>query len=171
MYSWKAFIIANIAVEIPWQILTGILTYACFYYPVAGHHQSSSRQGLVLLFVMQLFLYASSFAHLTITALPDAQSAAGLVILFTMMSTVFSGVLQTKTALPGFWVFMYRVSPFTYWIGGIVSTLVHERSILCSPSEMMVFDPPSGSTCAEYLAPPTRQMAGRLMKPRCDGGV
>ena len=163
-YSWKAFIIANIAVEMPWQILTGILTYACFYYPVAGV-QSSERQGLVLLFVIQLFIYASSFAHLTITALPDAQSAAGLVILFTMMSTIFSGVLQSKTALPGFWTFMYRVSPFTYWIGGIVSTLVHERPIICSAAEMLVFDPPAGATCVQYLSPIMEQAQGTLMNP------
>ncbi|KAK0644699.1 ABC-2 type transporter-domain-containing protein [Cercophora newfieldiana] len=163
-YSWKAFIIANIVVEMPWQILTGILTYACFYYPVVGV-QSSDRQGLVLLFVIQLFIYASSFAHMTITALPDAQSAAGLVILFTMMSTIFSGVLQTKVALPGFWIFMYRASPFTYWIGGIVSTLVHERPVVCSAAEMLVFDPPLGATCGQYLQPLAGQAPGTLMNP------
>ncbi|KAK5652958.1 hypothetical protein OQA88_9437 [Cercophora sp. LCS_1] len=163
-YSWKAFILANIIVEMPYQILTGILTYACFYYPVVGI-QSSQRQGLVLLFVIQLFVYASSFAHMTITALPDAQSAAGLVVLFTMMSTIFSGVLQTKVALPGFWVFMYRVSPFTYWIGGIVSTLVHERPMGCSETEMLVFDPPGGMTCGQYLAPLAGQGTGTLQNP------
>ncbi|KAK4448665.1 ABC transporter-like protein [Podospora aff. communis PSN243] len=168
-YSWKAFIIANVVVEIPWQILTGILTYACFYYPVAGV-QSSDRQGLVLLFTIQLFVYASSFAHMTITALPDAQSAAGLVILFTMMSTIFSGVLQTKVALPGFWTFMYRVSPFTYWIGGIVSTMVHERPVVCSSAEMLVFDPPRGATCGEYLAPLAGQMPGTLGNPNATAG-
>lgn len=163
-YSWKAFIIANIVVELPWQTLCGILTYACFYYPVVGV-QSSERQGLVLLFVIQLFIHASTFAHMTITALPDAQSASGLVILFTMMSTIFSGVLQTKVALPGFWIFMYRVSPFTYWIGGIVSTLVHERQIKCSAAEMLVFDPPQGASCAEYLQPLAGKAAGTLMNP------
>lgn len=169
-YSWKAFIVANIVVEMPYQILCGILTYACFYYPVVGV-QSSERQGLVLLFVIQLFIYASSFAHMTITALPDAQSAAGLVILFTMMSTIFSGVLQAKAALPGFWVFMYRVSPFTYWIGGIVSTLVHGRPIVCSDTEMMVFNPPSGQTCGAYLAPMSKMGApGTLENPGATAG-
>ena len=169
-YSWKAFIVANIVVEMPYQILCGILTYACFYYPVVGV-QSSERQGLVLLFVIQLFVYASSFAHLTITALPDAQSAAGLVIFFTMMSTIFSGVLQAKNALPGFWVFMYRVSPFTYWIGGIVSTLVHGRPIVCSDAEMMTFNPPPGQTCGAYLAPMAEMGApGTLENPGATAG-
>ncbi|KAK5996512.1 ABC multidrug transporter atrA [Cladobotryum mycophilum] len=107
-YSWSAFIIANIIVEIPYQIVTAILIYACFYYPVVGV-QSSLRQGLVLLLVMQLFIYASAFAHMTIVAMPNAQTAASIVTLLTIMSTLFSGVLQTPAALPGFWRnFMYR---------------------------------------------------------------
>ena len=63
-----AFIVSNIIVEIPYQVVTGILIYACFYYPVVGI-QSSERQGLVLLYVIQLFIYASSFAQMTIAAL------------------------------------------------------------------------------------------------------
>lgn len=31
-YSWKAFLIANIAVEIPYQVLLGILVYASCKY-------------------------------------------------------------------------------------------------------------------------------------------
>lgn len=54
-YSWKAFLFANIFVEMPWQIATAVLIYACFYYPVVGV-QEPQRQGLVLLFVIQLLL-------------------------------------------------------------------------------------------------------------------
>ncbi len=148
----------------PYQILTGILTYACFYYPVVGV-QSSARQGLVLLFIIQLFIYASAFAHMTIAAMPDAEAAASLVILFTMMSIIFSGVLQTKDALPGFWIFMYYVSPFTYWISGIVATMLHGRVVQCAASEDLVFNPPPNLTCGEYLAPLAGQLPGTLQNP------
>ncbi|KAL2131092.1 hypothetical protein VTI74DRAFT_5566 [Chaetomium olivicolor] len=164
VYSWKAFLIANIIVEIPYQILTGILAFACFYYPVVGI-QDSARQGLVLLFIIQLFIYASAFAHMTIAALPDAQAAAAFVVLLTMMSTIFSGVLQKRDALPGFWTFMYYVSPFTYWISGIVSTVLHQRPVECSPQETLTFPPPAGMTCAEYLAPLASQAQGTLQNP------
>lgn len=164
VYSWKAFLIANMVVELPYQVLTGVLAYACFYYPVVGV-QDSGRQGLVLLFVIQLFVYASAFAHMTIAALPDAQSAASIVVLLTMMSTIFSGVLQTRVALPGFWVFMYYVSPFTYWIAGIVATVLHGRPVHCSPAETLTFDPPPGMSCAEYLAPLAGQSRGTLQNP------
>ncbi|KAK7409614.1 hypothetical protein QQX98_008209 [Neonectria punicea] len=163
-YSWKAFIIANIIVEVPYQIITGILIYACFYYPVVGI-QSSDRQVLVLLFVIQLFIFASSFAQMTIAAMPNAQTAASVVTLLSLMSTIFSGVLQTPDALPGFWIFMYRVSPFTYWIGGIAATEMHGRQVTCSTRETSIFDPPSGQTCGEYLAPFTSNAPGKLQNP------
>ncbi|CAK7222908.1 hypothetical protein SEUCBS140593_005061 [Sporothrix eucalyptigena] len=164
MYSWKAFMIANIVVEIPWQILTGIVTYACFYYPVVGI-QPSSRQGLVLLFLIELMIYASSFATMCIAALPDAQTAGGIVTLLVMTSLIFSGVLQTPVALPGFWIFMYRVSPFTYWISGVVSTAVHDRPIVCSSAETSVFNPPMGYTCGQYMAPYLALAPGTLQNP------
>ena len=163
-YSWKAFLIANIIVEMPYQIMTGILTFACFYYPVVGV-QDSARQGLVLLFIIQLFIYASAFAHMTIAALPDAQAASAVVVLLTMMSIIFSGVLQTKDALPGFWTFMYYVSPFTYWISGITSTMLHSRPVVCSASENLVFNPPPNMTCMEYLKPLASQAQGILQNP------
>ncbi|KAL3424200.1 ABC-2 type transporter [Phlyctema vagabunda] len=163
-YSWVAFLFANIIVEIPYQIITAILTYATYYYAVIGI-QSSDRQGLVLLFVIQFFLYASSFAHMTITALPDAQTAAGIVVLLTLLMTVFCGVLQSAEALPGFWIFMYRLSPFTYWIGGIVATQLHSREVVCSATETSTFNPPTGQTCGDYLASYLTDAPGYLLNP------
>lgn len=58
-YSWAAFIIANVFVEIPYQILLGILVFASYYYPIYGRHQSSDRQGLILLLCIQFFVFAS----------------------------------------------------------------------------------------------------------------
>lgn len=78
------------------------MIWAASYYPVVGI-QSSDRQGLVLAFVIQLFIYASSFAHLTIAAISDAHTAGSIVNVLAILSIIFSGVLQTATALPGFW--------------------------------------------------------------------
>jgi ATP-binding cassette subfamily G (WHITE) protein 2 (PDR) len=102
---------------------------------------------------------------MTIAAMPDAQTAASIVTLLSLLSTVFSGVLQTPSALPGFWIFMYRLSPFTYWISGIVSTELHGRQLKCSPSAASIFDPPSGMTCQEYLAPFLAKAPGQLENP------
>lgn len=156
--------IANIVVEIPYQVLAGVLSFACYYYAVNGI-QTSLQQGLVLLYVVALFIYASTFAHMTIAALPDAQTASAIVSMLLLMMLMFNGVLQTPSALPGFWIFMYRVSPFTYWISGIVSTSVHGRLITCSDREFNVFSPPGGQTCGQYMAAFLQTAPGSLENP------
>jgi ABC-type multidrug transport system ATPase subunit len=165
-YSWIAFMIANIVVEVPYGMFAGILTFASFYYPVVGASQSSERQGLVLLFCMQLLVFTSTFAAMTIASLPDAETAGGLVSLLTLMSILFNGVLQPPSQLPGFWLFMYRASPFTYWIGGMVSTMLAGRPVDCNERETSIFDPPAGQTCGTYLADYANVSGGTIQNPQ-----
>jgi ATP-binding cassette subfamily G (WHITE) protein 2 (PDR) len=81
------------------------------------------------------------------------------------MSLTFNGVMQSPTALPGFWIFMYRVSPFTYWIGGIVAAQLHGKTIVCSNAELSIFNPPAGQTCGQYLAAYLEVAPGTLTNP------
>ena len=161
-YSWKAFLIANIIVEIPYMIVTGILIFACYFYAVVGI-PSSISQVTVLLLCIQFFVYASTFAQMAIAALPDAETASAIVTLLFAMSLTFCGVMQSPSALPGFWIFMYRVSPFTYWISSMVSTQLHNRDVICSSSELSIFDPPSGLTCGQYLGEYVKLAGGQLI--------
>ncbi|KAL5119151.1 hypothetical protein ACEQ8H_002858 [Pleosporales sp. CAS-2024a] len=164
-YSWVAFMIANIIVEIPYGIIAGILSYACFYYPVVGTNQSGERQGLVVLYMVQLLIYTSTFAAMTIAALPNAETASGVVSLLTLMSILFNGVLQGPNELPRFWIFMYRVSPFSYWVGGLVSIMLAHRPVHCAQSELSIIDPPAGQTCGAYLSSYIQASGGLLQNP------
>jgi ATP-binding cassette subfamily G (WHITE) protein 2 (PDR) len=114
-YSWKAFLIANIFVEIPYQIFVGIMVYASYYYPIYTKEgiQSSTRQGAILLLVIQFFVFASTFAHMLISWLPDSETAGHIGTLMFALILTFNGVFQPPNAFPGFWIFMYRVSPLT----------------------------------------------------------
>lgn len=150
-YSWKAFMLSSILVEIPYQTVLGILVYGCYYYAVVGV-QSSERQGITLLFFIQFFVYASTFADMSIAALPDAETAGAIVTLMFSLALTFNGVMQTPDNLPGFWIFMYRVSPFTYWVGGTAAALMHGRPIVCSDVELSRFNPPSGQSCNDYMS-------------------
>ncbi|KAF2723016.1 hypothetical protein K431DRAFT_311408 [Polychaeton citri CBS 116435] len=163
-YSWKAFMCANIVVEWPYMIISGILVFATFYYPVVGV-QSSERQGLVLICCIVLFIYASSFAHLCIAAMPDAMTAGTVVTLLFAMALIFNGVMQSPEALPGFWIFMYRVSPFTYWVGAMAAAMLAGREVQCATNELNIFNPPSGETCQSYLASYLAQAPGVLENP------
>ena len=75
VYSWAAFVVSNIVVEIPYQIFLGLLVWASYYYPIYGANQSPDKQGLMLLLIIQFFLFTSTFADLVISSLPDAETA------------------------------------------------------------------------------------------------
>ena len=164
-YSWKVFILSQMFAEMPWQIGLGLCSWASFYWSVVGPDQSGERRALTMLFIVQFYLYAATMAQLVVCA---TQPAVGSMIATLMfgLSFIFNGVMQPPEALPGFWIFMWRVSPFTYYISGISSTILHGRPVQCSRQEMSIFDPPSGQTCGSYmekfiLADP----AGRLYNP------
>jgi ATP-binding cassette, subfamily G (WHITE), member 2, PDR len=94
-------------VELLYQIVIGILVYACYYYLVFGYHiplfglknfvlnvtriQSSERQVLILLFLIEYFVFASTFAYMIAIALPDAQTAGTVVTLLFSMTMIFNG--------------------------------------------------------------------------------
>lgn len=78
-YSWAAFLIANILVEIPYQVFIGIVVWASYYYPIYGAAQSPQRKGLMLLFLVQFFIFTSTFAHLVISSLHDAETGGMMI--------------------------------------------------------------------------------------------
>ncbi|KAF4957807.1 hypothetical protein FSARC_11183 [Fusarium sarcochroum] len=165
VYSWKVFILSQMLVEVPWQIFVGVCEWLSFFYSVFGTGASSETQGIVLLFIVQFYVYAASMAQMVVAASPNPSLAAMLATLMFGLSFTFNGVMQPPDALPGFWIFMYRVSPFTYYIAGISSAALSGREVRCSEREMMVLDPPSGQTCGDYLARYMELAQGQLYNP------
>ncbi|KAJ5167607.1 uncharacterized protein N7482_003201 [Penicillium canariense] len=151
IYSWKIFILSQILVEVPWQICLGVCSWASFYWSVFGTGQDSESRTLIMLFIVQFFVYAASMAQFVASAIPEPTLGAMLATLMFGLSFIFNGVMQPPGDLPGFWIFMYRVSPFTYYIGGISGTALHGRTVECNSAELSIFDPPSGQTCWDYM--------------------
>ncbi|KAJ5388987.1 CDR ABC transporter [Penicillium cataractarum] len=164
-YSWKVFLLSQFLVELPWQILLGICTWASFYFSVYGGNQSPQRQGLVLLFVVEFFIFASSFAQFVVASLPSAALGSMLAVFMFLLSLLFNGIMQPPSALPHFWRFMNHVSPLTYYVSGISATALHDRPIQCSDRELSLFDPPVGQTCGHYLAQFLVTADGQLYNP------
>ncbi|KAF2092656.1 ABC drug exporter AbcA [Rhizodiscina lignyota] len=156
-YSWKAFLLANVLVEIPWQSLMAVILFFTWYYPIGLYknaeptHQVHLRGAQMFLFIWEFLVYASTFANMTIAGIETAEGGGNVGNLLFSVSLIFCGVLATPTALPGFWIFMYRVSPFTYFVSGMLSTAVANTNLVCASNELQHFNAPSGQTCQEYL--------------------
>ena len=174
-YSWKAFMFANIIVEIPWNTLMAVIIFFCFYYPIGLYnnavptHAVSLRGFQFFLFVLEFLLFTSTFTNMMIAGIADAETGGNLANLMFSLCLIFCGVLQTPQALPGFWIFMYRVSPFTYLVDGMLSTGVANQEVTCASNEYVHFNAPSGETCGTYMQPYISAAGGYLRDPNATG--
>jgi ATP-binding cassette subfamily G (WHITE) protein 2 (PDR) len=171
-YSWKAFMISNILVEIPWSTLCAILIFICWYYPIGLYRNAEpsdtihERGALMFLLIWTFLLFTSSFAHMVIAGVPEAETGGNIANIAFSLTLIFCGVLQPPTALPGFWIFMYRVSPFTYLIDAMLSTALADASITCASNELLRFQPPTGQTCERYMSEYIATAGGYLQHPQ-----
>lgn len=158
-YSWKAFMLSNLIVEVPWQAVMAVGVYFCYYYPVGLYHNAvptnavGERGALFFLFCLAFLLFTSTFSTMIVAALDSAETASNIAQLMFSLTLIFCGVLVTASTIPGFWVFMYRVSPFTYIVSGMLSTGVANNVVRCAPNEVLSFSPAAGQTCDQYLTP------------------
>lgn len=169
-YSWKAFMSANIVVELAWNSLMSVFCYVCWYFPIGLYRNArwtdsvDSRGMTMFLQLWIFFMFASTFAHLMIAGVPTADIAGGLMNLFLIMMFAFCGVLAGPDALPGFWIFMYRVNPFTYIIESFLGTSLGNAPMFCNANEFIRFAAPNGTTCGEYTADYISRAGGYLAK-------
>ena len=57
---------------------------------------------------------------------------------------------------------MYRVSPFTYLIAGMLSTGLANNNITCASIELLHFNPPPNQTCGQYMSNYMKAYGGYL---------
>ena len=158
-YSWKAFMLANVLVELLWQLPMALVIFFCWYFPMGLWRNAEAtdavvmRAGQMFLFILQFMIYASTFANATIAGVETAEIGGALTNVLFSLALVFCGVLATKDQLPGFWVFMYRVSPLTYLVSGMLTTAVADTDLVCADNELLRFDALPGMSCERYLAP------------------
>lgn len=153
-FAWPIFIASEVTAEIPWDFLLGTIGYFCWYYPIGFYtnatptHSVAERGALTWLLITGFFLYGSTLGQMCIAGVEKKENAAHIAVLLFTMALNFCGVLLYPT---GFWSFMYRVSPFTYWVSAILSAGLGRSSVVCSEAELVSFPPVAGTTCGEYM--------------------
>ncbi|KAK0365333.1 Multidrug resistance protein [Friedmanniomyces endolithicus] len=170
-YGWRAFMFANIIVELPWNTLMAVIIFFCFYYPIGLYNNAVPTNEVHLrgfqffLFVWQFLLFTSTFTNMMIAGIADAETGGNLANLLFSLSLIFCGVLASPTSLPLFWIFMYRVSPFTYLVEGMLSVGVANTQVACAANEFVTFRPPAGQTCSAYMQQYISAAGGYLQDP------
>ncbi|KAJ8078446.1 Multidrug resistance protein [Marasmius tenuissimus] len=170
-YSWKAFMLANQIAELMWNALASALVFFCWYYPVGLYRNAeptdavTERGGLMWLFLLTFLLFTSTFTHMVIAGIPTSETAGNIAELLFLFILLFCGVLVSPDNFPGFWIFMYRVSPFTYLIDGMLATALANARGYCSDIEVSVVNPPAGQTCGQYFSTYQSLVGGSVQNP------
>ncbi|KAL7962226.1 ABC-2 type transporter domain-containing protein [Trichoderma compactum] len=171
VYSWKVFMLSQIIVELPWNSLMAVIMYFCWYYPVGLYRNAeptdavTERGGLMFLYILTFLLFSATFSTFIIAGFETAEAGGNIANLLFTLCLVFCGVLATSDTLPRFWIFMYRVSPFSYLVNGMLSVGVANTNVICADNEFVRITPPTNQTCIQYLKTFVDATKGNLTNP------
>src|SRR5436853_1998886 len=131
VYHWTTFILSALLAEMPYNIIAGTLFFlpwfnAVNFYRYWPETTSKSTRGFYIWLMLMFFeMWISTFGQAIAALAPNPQTAATLTTLFASFVVAFNGVLQPLSHLVKFWHWMYYLSPYTWLIGGMMSTAVH----------------------------------------------
>jgi len=162
MYSWSALITAQILGEIPLNIV-GSSLYFLLWYWLVGFPSSRAGYSYLILGIMYP-MYYTTFGMWVAAMSPNPAIAAQLFGFFFGFVVTFNGVLQPYKHL-GWWKWMYRTSPYTYVIEGLVGQAVGRSRLVCAAIEYVTITPPAGQTCQGYLGQYIDNNGGYLTNP------
>lgn len=65
---------------------------------------------------------------------------------------------------------MYRLSPYTYLIKGLLGQAIGRSTINCAEVELVQVNPPAGQTCESFLTPFINASGGYMTNPDATTG-
>lgn len=96
-YSWKAFILASIFVELPWNILMALPAFFCWYYPIGLYRNAieagavTERGGTMFLLILIFMMFTSTFSSMVIAGVDQAETGGNIAQLMFSLCLIFCG--------------------------------------------------------------------------------
>ncbi|PCG93662.1 CDR ABC transporter [Penicillium occitanis (nom. inval.)] len=171
IYGWVAFCTANVVCEIPIAILTSVIYFVLWYFPV-GLPTDSSSAGYVFLMTMLFFFFQASWGQWICAFAPSFTVISNVLPFFFVMCNLFNGVIRSYASYPVFWKYwLYYVNPITWWIRGTLSAVLPAVTVECASQEVTYFTPPDGQSCVSYAGNWVSNIAGTgYLLPETNGG-
>ncbi|KAJ8063365.1 hypothetical protein OCU04_008594 [Sclerotinia nivalis] len=131
---------------------------------LSGDHHISEN-GVMLLLIWVYLIYASTFGYMVQVGLELTEMAGNLSNAAFLLSLLFCGIISAPTTLPQVWDIVWRLSPFSYLVDGMLSVGLADVPVKCSQYEFLHFEPVTGSSCGSYMASYLHQAGGYLTNP------
>lgn len=164
-FHWSCLLFSQYLCEVPFSIVFSTFYFIAWYFPIQFDTEASRAGTWWLTYCVFFQLFYPSFALMILYPAPDLETANILLGLTFSFIVSFCGVVQRPTLMPGFWKFMWRVSPLTYFIGSELGIILHDRPVVCSQEEYNYLNPPQGQTCGEFLKTYFESSTGYVNNP------
>lgn len=164
-FHWSCLIISQFIAEMPYHIVFSTLYFIAFYFPIQYSYTAEVAGYFYLIYCIIFQVFYVSFSLAIMYFSPDAASASIITAMLFSFMLSFCGVLQPVTQMPGFWTFMYKVSPHTYIVQSLLAITLHDRQVTCSPEEYNILQPPNGLTCNEFVGDFIANKGGYVLNP------
>jgi ATP-binding cassette subfamily G (WHITE) protein 2 (SNQ2) len=169
IYSWKALTTALLTVEVPYMLIGFTIIYFCMYWTI-GYANETTVAGYEYLQFLTLSLFTMTWNFLLATLFDNMQTCGLASALFWNILMIFNGTLIPHASLNSFYRnWLFWLDPFRWFMGGSAENLLHPVKVHCSATDIAVFDPPSGQTCAQYTADFLARATGYLVNPDATG--
>lgn len=164
-YHWSTLLLSQYINEIPYQIVISTLYFFAYYFPMKTWNTPERAGYFYLTFCFMFQLFYTGLALWVVYFSPNIPSAQTIIGLFFAFLISFCGVVQPVPYMVGFWTFMYKLSPMTYFVQMMGDTFLSGRDVKCAPNEFNYLEPPSGISCGDYMAKFLESNSGYISNP------
>ena len=126
---WTVLLLSQSIIELPLALTSSTLFFVCAFF-CCGFNNAGWSAGVFFLNYMLFAGYYATLGLWLIYTAPNLQTAAVFVAFIYSFTASFCGVMQPYSLFPTFWKFMYRISPYTYFVESFVSILLHNWDCL-----------------------------------------
>ncbi|CAL9734683.1 protein Snq2p [Monosporozyma servazzii] len=165
MFHWSLLLITQFLSEIPYHFLFGAMFFVSSYFPLRNHFEASASAVYYLNYAIMFQLYYIGVGLMVLYMSPNLQSANVILGLMLSFMIAFCGVVQPPSLMSGFWTFMWKASPYTYFVQNLIGVALHNKPVVCTKKELNYFQPPNNMTCGKYMETFLSKSTGYVANP------
>lgn len=169
IYGWVAFCTGNVVAELPYGLLNGVVYWLVWYWPAGMPVRFYSSFNSFLMTILY-FIFANAWGQWITAFAPSFTVISNTMPFFLVMTIMFCGVIVPYETINVFWRYwIYWMSPFHYYVGSLLSSVLHDIELRCTADEFAQFAAPAGMTCAQYAGDFLSTATGYLDNPDAIG--
>ncbi|EGC31159.1 hypothetical protein DICPUDRAFT_40327 [Dictyostelium purpureum] len=153
-YSWHAFSLGMVVVEIPYVIISSTLFFVTSFW-TAGLQTGVASKDFYLWLIHTLFsVNIVAFAQALGAACVNIAISMAVLPIVLIYIFLLCGVLVPPPQMSKFFSgWLYPLNPAGYFLEGFITTVLEPIKVICSPQDLVKFTAPEGMTCETYSEP------------------